>query len=110
MHVTLKALRCMDWIPKAIGFVVQGVNSNWWGIACPAHCFGVGLPSLLVATLLGLSLGFIFGFLLCAWLAGLLPAHPPHHPSEPGLGSTSSRLRAYLDEPSAIVRSRRRRD
>ena len=34
-------------------FVLQGSDSNWWGLGCPSHCRGPGLGSLLAAYLLG---------------------------------------------------------
>ena len=34
----------MDCVPKAIGIFASGVHSNWWGLGCPAHCFGSSCP------------------------------------------------------------------
>ena len=63
----------MDCVPKAIGIFASGVHSNWWGLGCPAHCFGSGLPALCAAFALGLLIGLIFGALFCAWAFELLP-------------------------------------
>ena len=72
----------MDLIPKALSFVVQGVNTNWWGIACPSHCFGVGLPGLAASLAVGLLAGFLLGLAFCAWFCGLLPLPARSVPTE----------------------------
>ena len=102
----------MEWAPKLLGFLVSGAHSNWWGIGCPAHCFGSGIPSLALAFLLGLCFGSLVTLALGFWALGLL--HPPH-PAQawvsppPSVAPASDRLRAYLDEQSLLPLQRRRR-
>ena len=107
--VPCSSSRCMEWVPKALGLITQGIHSNWWGIACPAHCFGSGLASLAAAFCLGLLLGLILGAILIAWFLEFLPRLPSTTAS--AAGHPSARVRAYLHEPEAISRAlRRRRD
>ena len=44
------------------------VNSNWFGLACPHHCHPSSLPSLALAFVLGLTLGFLSGCFLAFYL------------------------------------------
>ena len=96
----------MDW-SRALGLLVQGSSSNWWGLGCPAHCSG----SLLI---LGLTFGFgaSFGFLGALFLfraALLAPAAQTVFTSEPAAEvvqpsrPASLRLRGYLHE-QAVAR------
>jgi hypothetical protein len=100
---------CMDWVPSALSVISRGVHSTWWGISCPSHGFGTGIPSLLAALHLGLSTGILVGFAICAWLLGLFPGQSPRAAQDISLGHPSSRIRAYLDEPEAIVFQPRQR-
>ena len=43
-------------------FVLQGSDSNWWGLGCPSHCRGPGIGSLVAAYLLGVL--SVLGWLL----------------------------------------------
>ena len=63
----------MDWIPKALNLVISRVNTNWWGLSCPSHCFVSGEPSILAAFTCGFLSGILFGIILLAWFLGLLP-------------------------------------
>ena len=74
----------------------SGVVSNWWGLACPAHCGSPSFGSLLAAFLLGFCSCFILCGLLAFWVLGLrdpLPSAPSATPR------VTSRLSRYLDEP-----------
>ena len=100
----------MDWVPRLFGVIIQGSQTNWWGVGCPAHCFASGVPTIVLGLALGLSLGFILGGFSCLWVLGFLP---PVHQSPSALDQTrqpSDRVRAYLNEPGALAKLRRRRD
>ena len=43
----------LELLRSLAGFIVQGSESNWWGLGCPSHCRGPGVGSLLAAYLLG---------------------------------------------------------
>lgn len=96
-------------LPTAVGFVVQGLRSNLYGLACPFYCATPGIGSLVACYLAGvLSGGFV-----CVWILvrfDLFPAcsstdpHLVHSPPglspgfQPPLGRARSTLLAYLHE------------
>ena len=92
---------------SVLDFVKLGVQSNWWGLACPAHCGPPSLTSLVLAFASGLGFGLFLGIglvLLVAFRFGLLhlllssgTSSPPARPA-PGTPSGSDRIRAYLYE------------
>ena len=96
----------MDSFWGTLRFLQLGVQSNWFGLACPAHC-GSPSPTSLLAAFLG-------GFLCCLLLVGacglrLLGSSwpnlsPPSDPQSSGL----ARLSRYLHEPNSYSRQRRR--
>ena len=100
---------CMDWVPSALSVISQGVHTTWLGISCPSHCFGTGIPSLLATLPLGLSTGILLGLAICAWFLGFFPGQNPRAAEDISLGHSSSRIRAYLDEPKAITPQPRQR-
>ena len=51
----------MEWVPSLFGLIVQGSQTNWWSVGCPAHCFGSGIPSFALAFGFGLTSGIILG-------------------------------------------------
>lgn len=85
---------------RVVEFLQLGVSSNWFGLACPHHCYPSALPSLALSFVLGLFVGSIvtigFGF----WAFHLLL--PRSSPSSQGVhshpGSRLSRLQGYLHE------------
>ena len=46
----------------ALGLVVEGVKTNFWGLACPPYCVQPSVGLLLAVFLCGWLLGF-FGLL-----------------------------------------------
>ena len=98
----------MEALPKFLGIIAQGIQSNWWGIGCPSHCFSSGLPALVAAYCLGLASGLLLVafFVLLHWL-------PPHLLSPPVSTAPvdpSARVRAYVHESAALgILQRRRR-
>ena len=99
----------MEWAPKLIGVIASGVQSNWWGISCPSHCFASGLPSILASFSLGLLLGIFLSAIIGLWIFGLLPPRPVRDPSPETPESSLDRLRGYLHEPAVTALQRRRR-
>ena len=96
----------MDSIWGALRFLQLGVQSNWFGLACPAHCgpptFGALLAAFFAGVLSVIVLGLAFGLRLVGffWL-------PSVHPSEPQPAGLA-RLARYLHEPANNPRPRRR--
>ena len=90
------------WVVDALGFLQAGVASNWFGLACPAHCRGWDLGALLASFLLGVvcaSLAAAWLLFCTAILPGPLPV-PPEPAPEPA--------RAVWFAPPASSLSRRR--
>ena len=56
----------MEAIPRVLGFVAQGASTNWWGLACPSHCFAAGPFVVLSAFALGITCGLFLAVFL-AW-------------------------------------------
>ena len=90
-------------LTSSLRVLQSGVSTNWWGLACPAHCgapsFGLVAAAFLagcLATLLSLSA-------LAIWTFGFSLPHPQVAPAPHPI----SRLSRYLDEP-ARFRSRGR--
>lgn len=100
----------MEWLPKILGFISSGVSSNWWGIACPSHCFGFGFPAVILSLSLGLALGFILGCITTAWIFGLLPLSSPGRPPVDLPAPAFDRVRAYLVDEQRAQLARQRRN
>ena len=83
---------------EAVELLRLGVSSNWFGLACPAHCSPSTFSSLGLSFLLGLLIGGILASLSTAYIIYCLAFHFPaahHHP----VGRRAlNRLRGYLDE------------
>ena len=82
----------------SLEFLRLGVSSNWFGLACPAHCHPASFAALGFCLLLGL----ILGATLSAWLIfGILrpPAPVPVHSHHlPPRDLAVERIRRYLHE------------
>ena len=48
------------WIAPSLSLLREGLQSNWWGIACPSHCQGTGLGLLVSIFFLGVCCGALF--------------------------------------------------
>ena len=99
-------LWCMEVIPRVLGFVAQGASTNWWGLACPSHCFAAGPFVVLSAFALGITCGLFLAVFL-AWTF-LRPFSVDSAPQS----STSAawdRVRAYVHEPKPSHQLSRRR-
>lgn len=86
----------MDFIWGAIQFAQVGITTNWFGLACPAHC---GSP--LWGTVVGIFLlGFLFGCGLTLFgILALLGFRPlAAHPSTVAPSVPIARLSRYLHE------------
>ena len=82
-----------------------GISTNWWGLACPAHCYPSSLLTLLLTLLTGFGFGILTGILLVIGLAfkfcRLVPSSTSaglHLVPPPGAGAALSRLSGYLHE------------
>lgn len=76
-----------------------GVATNWFGLACPAHCSPASFASLGLALLSGFLLGFVSCFILGLWLYRfLLPSPAAFHRSSAFPRGQLDRLRGYLHE------------
>ncbi|CAE7795115.1 unnamed protein product [Symbiodinium sp. CCMP2592] len=60
---------------QGLSFVLQGSSTNWWGLACPAHC--AGSVTLLI---LALITGTCAGFVLALWIFRSALFAPSIHP------------------------------
>ena len=86
-------------VAQVLGLVLSGSSSNWWGLACPAHCSSsVGI--LLVVWVSGFSVGALVATFYLRVLLFAGPASAVHpHPVQPVYRgtppSTASRLAAY---------------
>ena len=82
----------------SLEFLRLGVSSNWFGLACPAHCHPASFAALGFCFLLGL----ILGALLSAWLligSFHQPVHTPVHRNHfPSRELAVERIRRYLHE------------
>lgn len=83
--------------------VRAGIATNWWGLACPAHCHPSSLLTSLLLLLTGFGLGLFCGFALLLGLAlryfHLIPASSsagPHLVPSPGASLALSRLSGYI--------------
>ena len=96
--------------PQAVlGLFLEGIKSNWWGLACPHYCTQPSLGLLGFVFLLGWIVGIASTLAVLWWLSGcsgVVAADPsPGFPS--GIGSRARVLAAYLHEPSVIQPRRR---
>ena len=85
---------------RIVEFLQLGVSSNWFGLACPHHCYPSALSSLALAFILGFCCGFSFAICLGFWAYQFLfqgqPSSSQGFRSPPG--SRLSRLQGYLHE------------
>jgi hypothetical protein len=96
----------------ALGLILDGLRTNFWGVGCPPYCVQPSYGLLLALFLLGWLFGvacavFVvlrFGGLLCA----LVPAAPCAGSSTVAPLSRSQLLASYLHEQNHIANSRRR--
>ena len=95
-------------VSSVLGLLRSGLESNWWGLACPYHCGPSSAWSLCLALLAGFALGILSGLALSVLLAlklGILSCpsalDPPeaHRPRPSGgLSPGADRILAYLHE------------
>lgn len=85
--------------------VRAGIATNWWGLACPAHCHPSSLLTSFLLLTTGFGLGLVCGFALVIGLAlrylHLVPASSSsalHLVPSPGASLALSRLSGYLHE------------
>ncbi len=84
---------------EGLEFLRLGVATNWFGLACPAHCSPSSFAPIALAFLSGSLLGFLACLILGFWLfRALLPPpqtilRPPCFPR-----GQLDRLRGYLHE------------
>ena len=90
-------------VVSGLGLLKEGIQTNWWGLACPAHCQSPGLGLLLVVFLAGCLSGILFGglalvYFYWVYLRTLGPA--PAAQAQPSASRLSRRqaslLRGYL--------------
>lgn len=97
----------MDVLLGTVRVLQSGVQSNWWGLACPAHCGSPGWGALLASYLLGFISCLALAGFATLWIFRVHPCDPlptPHQVVEPtGVG----RLSRYLNESEPRPRSRR---
>ena len=82
------------WLVDSLSLVASGAASNWWGLACPAHCRGVGAGELCAAFLLGVLVTVLGGLAVWTWLT-LRTALPASAPAP--ARASASRLRGYVN-------------
>ena len=82
------------WFVDSLSLIASGASSNWWGLACPAHCRGVGIGELSAAFLLGILITVLAGLTVWIWL--LLRSAPLVSAQAPARAS-ASRLRGYVN-------------
>ena len=58
----VRGLMALELFRSLAGILIQGSESNWWGLGCPSHCRGPGFGGLLASYLLGILT------VLCLWL------------------------------------------
>ena len=89
----------MDVAWGLIRILQGGVNTNWYGLACPPHCGSPIFGTLLAALLSGILLGFGLCASLCYFLLGLrLCPASPDHPRAGQIIIQPGRLARYLHE------------
>ena len=89
-------------LSTAVGFVVQGLRSNLYGLACPFYCASPGIGSLVACYLAGVLSGGFF----CAWISvrfDLFPAwsSTDTHHSQPPPGFSPG-FQPPLDGPDLL--------
>ena len=92
------------WIAPSLSLLREGLQSNWWGIACPGHCQGTGLGFLVSVFFLGVCCAALFILAVGAciyyihWrLQVSVPCHPQEEPAQRGGARfRSAGLRGYL--------------
>ncbi|CAE7546574.1 unnamed protein product [Symbiodinium sp. CCMP2592] len=95
-------------VVTGLGLLKEGVQTNWWGLACPAHCQGSGAILLLAI--------FVAGWLsgaLCALLAGAQsgceaegrtsPGDPPPNTSSPSSTGSFTLVELPPDQASSSL-------
>ena len=89
---------------RSFQFLVEGVRSNWFGLACPWHCHQPSFSSVLLGFVLGLIAGCL-ATIYFAWnFLSLRPLSSPQ--SEAPAPLRHSALAEYLHEPASFRRRR----
>ena len=83
---------------EAVELLRWGVATNWFGLACPAHCSPNTFSSLGLSFLLGLLFGGLLGSLSVLYLIYCLAYSSPAVIRHPAGRRALDRLRGYLDE------------
>ena len=92
----------MDQAVKVLGFAVQGLRTNFWGLGCPSYCGNFPISAFILVGLIGWILGLFCGFWASQFI--LSPNHPPVQRLD--LSVASHRLAGYLNGQG--LRPRRR--
>ena len=92
------------WFSAGLELVREGTSTNWWGLACPAHCQGTSFGAILAGFFAGCLVGAfaVAGLVLYLYIScGHKPQAPSQAPPETLLGPLArrrqDRLRGYLD-------------
>ena len=96
--------------PQAVlGLVLEGIKTNWWGLACPHHCTQPSVGLLGFCFLLGWISGLASTLVLVWWLSGFWcgPGSDIVRGSSVRLASRARVLASYLHEPTLLQPRRR---
>ena len=92
-----------------LGFIVEGLRTNIWGLGCPSYCTQPSAGLIGFVFLLGWLCGVFLVLGFCFWLIGL-PSHSlsfVHRPSTAHIISRAQVLASYLHEPAPLSQRRR---
>ena len=96
--------------PQAVlGLVLEGIKTNWWGLACPHHCTQPSVGLLGFCFLLGWISGLASTLALVWWLSGFWCGSGSDCVRGPStrLASRARVLSSYLHEPNLLQPRRR---
>ena len=87
-----------------LGLFLEGIKSNWWGLACPHYCTQPSFGLIGFVLLLGWICGIASTLALVWWLSGAVGGSVPGpvRASTLHLASRARVLAAYLHEPTSI--------
>ena len=92
------------WFSAGLEIVREGTSTNWWGLACPAHCQGPSFGAILAGFFAGCLVGAfsVAGLVVYIYFTWGSRSQPPARaPPETLLGPLvrrrQDRLRGYLD-------------
>ncbi len=91
-----------------LDFVKVGTQSNWWGLACPAHCGSPAFVSLATCFIAGLGFGFSIALSLTFFLLArfyFFSGPLVEEEANPGPAAAVSRLSGYLHARQRRVRA-----